>query len=86
MSSSEIENSIASLRSEVAKLSESDVDVKTKLLALIEDMERHVENASSPSSEASRNVTALIEQFESDHPKVTNALGELLTTLSSMGV
>lgn len=86
MSSSEIENSIASLRSEVAKLSESDVDVKTKLLALIEDMERHVESASSPSSEASRNVTALIEQFESDHPKVTNALGELLTTLSSMGV
>ena len=86
MSSSEIENSIASLRSEVAKLSESDVDVKTKLLALIEDMERHVESASSPSSEASRDVTALIEQFESDHPKVTNALGELLTTLSSMGV
>ena len=86
MSSSDIEKSIASLRSEIAKLSESDVDVQTKLLALIEDMERQVEGAASPSSEASHNVTALIEQFESDHPKITNALGELLTTLSSMGV
>lgn len=28
----------------------------------------------------------LIEQFESDHPKVTDTLGQLLNTLSGMGI
>ena len=85
MSEYNIQQSIASLRDEVAKLKESDVSVQTKLLALIEEMERQLESEPPP-EEASQKISAMIEQFESDHPKITNALGDLLTTLSSMGV
>ena len=85
MSQSNLQKSMESLRKEIAQLSETDVDVKTKLLALVEDMERQVSDT-QPSSETAQKIPALIEQFESDHPKITNALGDLLTTLSSMGV
>ena len=83
---SNIQQSIESLRNEVAKLSETDVSVQTKLLSLIEDMERQIESPEPSHAESSQKIPALIEQFESDHPKITNALGDLLTTLSSMGV
>lgn len=86
MSKPNIQKSIELLRNEITQLSEADVSVQTKLLALIEDMERQLEGSQSTPTEASQKIPALIEQFESDHPKITNALGDLLTTLSSMGV
>jgi len=86
VSKSNIQQSIESLRNEVAQLSETEVSVQTKLLALIESLEKQLEAPQPSHAESSQKIPALIEQFESDHPKITRALGELLTTLSSMGV
>ncbi|MEM6450412.1 MAG: DUF4404 family protein [Cyanobacteria bacterium P01_D01_bin.105] len=81
-----VQQAIESLRREITQLSETDTSVQTKLLAMIEDLEKQLESPQSSGSEATHKVATLVEQFESDHPKITNALGDLLTTLSSMGV
>ncbi|MBE9064474.1 DUF4404 family protein [cf. Phormidesmis sp. LEGE 11477] len=88
MSKSDINQSIEALRAELDQIATTDLAAKDKLLALITDVERQVQ---SPDDESRRKATlqqlpALIEQFEADHPKVTNTLGRLLNTLSSMGI
>ncbi|MFK8182563.1 MAG: DUF4404 family protein [Phormidesmis sp.] len=86
MSQFNVQKSIESLRNEVSQLSSSDTSVQTKMLALIEDLERQIQDPQSSDAAASQKIPALIEQFESDHPQLTNALGNLLSTLSSMGI
>lgn len=91
MSKSDINQSIAALRAELDQIATADIAAKDKLLALITDVERQVQDPESSADKGDRQailqqLPALIEQFEADHPKVTNTLGRLLNTLSSMGI
>ena len=87
MSKVNVQKSIASLRNEVAHLGDADASVQAKMLALIEDLEQQMQDPqASAQADALQKIPTLIEQFESDHPKLTNTLGDLLATLSSMGV
>lgn len=88
MSKEEINQSIEALHAEIAQLDTPDAAIKEKLLALISDVEKQVENPDSlEHKEANlQNLPTLIEQFESEHPKVTTTLGRLLNTLSSLGI
>ena len=88
MSKEEVNQSIAALHAEIDQLETSDAEVKTKLLSLIETVEKRLQE---PEESAHKNtnlntLSSLIEQFESDHPKMTETLSRLLNTLSSMGV
>ena len=88
MSQEEVGKSIQALHAEIDRLSSTDVAVKEKLLALIQDVEAQLEN---PPDQETRDKTVqhlptLIEQFEVEHPKVTASLGRLLNTLSSIGI
>lgn len=88
MSTEDINQSIEALHTQIDQLETPDAAVKEKLLALITDVEKQLEN---PESETHKNATlqtlpTLIEQFESDHPRVTSTLSRLLNTLSSMGI
>ena len=88
MSQEEIGKSIKALHAEIDRLSDTDVAVKEKLLALIHEVETQMENPQSKETHAQtvQSLPGLIEQFEADHPKITNSLGRLLNTLSSIGV
>lgn len=92
MSKADINQSIEALRAELDQIATTDLAAKDKLLALITDVERQVQGSDQePDNERHRKATlqelpALIEQFEADHPRVTNTLGRLLNTLSGMGI
>ncbi|MEL6490911.1 MAG: DUF4404 family protein [Cyanobacteria bacterium J06555_13] len=88
MSTEDVSQSIEALHAEINRLDTPDAAVKEKLLALITDVEKQLED---PESEEHKNANlqtlpTLIEQFESDHPKVTSTLSRLLNTLSGMGI
>ncbi len=88
MSKEDLNQSIEALRAELDQIATTDLAAKNKLLALITDIERQVQE---PDREEHRQTTlqqlpALIEQLEADHPKVTNVLGRMLNTLSGMGI
>ncbi|MEM8503406.1 MAG: DUF4404 family protein [Cyanobacteria bacterium P01_D01_bin.1] len=88
MSKADINQSLEALRAELDQIATTDVDAKDKLLALITDVERQVQNPDDQSHRkvALQQLPALIEQFEADHPKVTSTLGRLLNTLSGIGI
>ena len=88
MSKAEIGKSLEALHAEVEKLDTPDAAVKAKLLTLIGDLEQQLQNPEnlSQSVAATKQIPALIEQFEADHPQMTATLGRLLTTLSGMGI
>lgn len=88
MSEAEINQSLVTLHTEIAKLQTTDTTTKETLLALIKDVENQLQNPDSPEHKEAtvQKLPTLIEQFEADHPQVTTALGRLLTTLSGMGI
>ena len=88
MSKEEVNQSIAALHAEIDRLETSDATVKAKLLSLIETVEKQLqEPEENEHKDANLNtLPTLIEQFESDHPQMTETLSRLLNTLSSMGV
>lgn len=88
MSKEAVNRSIEALHAEINQLETSDEAVKTKLLSLIETVEKQLQEPEEVAhKDANLNtLPALIEQFESDHPKMTATLSRLLNTLSSMGV
>lgn len=88
MSKTDIDQSIAALRAELDQLATDDPAVKDKLSALIADVEKQVREPDNEGHKQDnlQKLPALIEQFEADHPKITNVLGRLLNTLSSMGI
>lgn len=88
MSESEINQSLEALHTEISKLQGPDTEVKETLLALIKDVEKQLQDPGSSEHKAAtvQKLPTLIEQFEADHPQVTNTLGRLLTTLSGMGI
>jgi hypothetical protein len=88
MSTADVNKSIEALHLEIGKLTTPDAAVKEKLLSLIDDVEKQLQNPDSPEHQevAVQKLPTLIEQFELEHPQVTETLGRLLTTLSGMGV
>ena len=88
MSKEEIGKSLQALHAEIDQLSETDVTAKQKLLALIHEVETQMEQPQDKETHARtvQGLPSLIEQFEADHPKVTDSLGRLLNTLSSIGI
>ncbi len=91
MSQADLAQSLAALHAEIDQLEAADVAVKEKLLALIDDIEKQVQApsgqlSSSSQPQATQRLPELIEQFELEHPQITNSLNRLLTTLSGMGI
>ncbi len=88
MSTADINKSLEALHAEIGKLDTPDAAVKEKLLSLIDDVEKQLQNPDSAEHKgtAVKKLPTLIEQFERDHPQVTDTLGRLLTTLSGMGI
>lgn len=88
MSQEEIGKSIEALHAEIDRLSDTDVAVKEKLLALIHEVETQMKSSQDREAhtETVQSLPGLIEQFEAEHPKVTDSLARLLNTLSSIGV
>lgn len=88
MSKEDVNKSLEALHAEIDKLETPDATVKEKLLSLIDDVEKQLHNPDSAAHKgaATQKLPSLIEQFESDHPQVTDTLGRLLTTLSGMGI
>ena len=88
MSKDAINQSIKALHAEIDQLDTPDSDVKEKLLSLINEVEKLLQNPEKVEHKTAnlQTLPTLIEQFESDHPKVTDTLSQLLNTLSSMGI
>ena len=85
MSRAQLEQALQRLRAELDQL---DGDVEARLRGVIAELEGQIEALDSAQESASMvdNLKRHIEQFEVEHPKVTNILNDVMVTLSNMGI
>ncbi|MBL6750750.1 MAG: DUF4404 family protein [Nevskia sp.] len=88
MKTTELHDALERLRGELARTDFSDASAKEHLRQLIDDIEQH-----SGSSGAVPERQALVERlgesirrFEVEHPNFTGYLGQLISSLSNMGI
>jgi uncharacterized membrane-anchored protein YjiN (DUF445 family) len=88
MTQNELQNNIAELRSELAKLNAGDDAAKTHINQLIESLEQHLNAPSSDTNQSTlrENVSSTIERFEAEHPQITLILNQIMNTLSGSGI
>ena len=86
MSKEDLRRSLDTLQTELAQI--TDPAIKDRIAHLIEDIERQINEPETPEhgKNAQQKLPGVIEQFEAEHPKITENLNRLMVTLSSMGI
>jgi hypothetical protein len=62
-------------------------DTKNKLIALIDNLEQRIKSESDNNDvNLLENIRDHISNFETEHPRVTAILNDIMVTLSNMGI
>lgn len=87
MSKEKLSELLINLKQELENTDIKDIDVKNKLESLIQDLNSKLENNENPDiDDFSENISHIVEQFEIEHPGITELLSKLSTGLSNMGI
>ena len=82
MSRDELHAQLGQLRQELDKLATDDSVARTRLDALINDIEADIDTP----ERLVDNIQQAIEHFEVEHPRATAILNDVMVTLSNMGI
>ena len=88
MSIEEIHKCLERLRSELNKLEGDDVLIKEQVNGLISAVEHRLEHPddSTHRKTLNQNTHSFIKQFETEHPRMTGILNQIMMTLSKLGI
>ena len=88
MTNTRLKDELEKLRSEVKDLAAENIETTEKLEALISDLERKLEEPADRDHHATlvENLKESISQFETEHPRATAIMNEIMVTLSNMGI
>lgn len=88
MSKQKLHNELEKLRNEINHIAAEDTESRDKLNRLISELEVQLD---SPDGEVQdqgvlTSVKEAIAHFETDHPRATAILNDIMVTLSNMGI
>lgn len=87
MPEQQLRNNVEKLRLEIAKIADRDTHTKAKLDALINDIEASIDpEQDSEDSKLVQNIKDALTHFETEHPRATAILNDIMITLSNMGI
>lgn len=88
MNKVELRDTLESLRSDLANLKFREPQSHDRVQQLISAIERQIENSEDAESNSTirQDLSSAISQFESEHPTLANTLGQIASTLSTMGI
>lgn len=88
MSRDELTDLVARLKTEIAALDPGDQEARTRLQALMADLEARL--ADPPEDEDDEalmdSLRESVERFEVEHPRTTGILNEIMVMLGNMGI
>jgi len=85
MNSNDLHQLITDLRVELDALDINDQASRQRIEALIVELEEQIEPGPRATS-LYNSMPSMIEQFEVDHPRLTQVLNRIATSLSEMGI
>ncbi len=80
-----IHEKITSLKNELEQLSISDNSAKENINDLINEIE-NLNESTEEKNIAIDNIKSSIDRFETEHPRATAILNDIMVTLSNMGI
>ena len=82
-----LRNDLEKLRAEINHLAADDVASRKRLDHLISDLEAKLENLDTAEDDGlMNNLKDAIAHFETEHPRATAILNDIMVTLSNMGI
>lgn len=84
MSQDSLKAAVQALRTEIEQLGAGQETHRKRLTDLLSDLEKEV--AGDPQSNLQQGLGHVLEQFESEHPRLTEALNRISVLLSNMGI
>jgi len=87
MTHDKLREDLDKLRAEIDNIAADDYKSKEKLNQLITELESRLESSDKEDNHGiTQNVKEAINQFESEHPRATAILNDIMVTLSNMGI
>lgn len=88
MTDIKLKDELEQLRTEVKELANDNIETARKLEALISELEKKLEGQSDPDNHTGLvgDLKDAISQFETEHPRATAILNDIMVTLSNMGI
>ena len=88
MTKQKLHNDLEKLRNEINNIAAEDTESRDKLNQLISELEAQLDNPDGAVQDQGvlTNVREAIEHFETDHPRATAILNDIMVTLSNMGI
>lgn len=87
MTNAKLKEELEKLRSEVKELATDNIEASEKLEALISELERGLEEPSDTEhTSIVEDMKEAISHFETEHPRATAILNDIMVTLSNMGI
>lgn len=88
MSEKKIRDDIKKLRTEIKNLSADEDTPKEKLEILLQDIESGLETEiqNKKQSELLAGLKEAVNHFETEHPRATAIINDIMVTLSNMGI
>ena len=87
MPANKLHENLEKLRAEIDNIAADDHESKEKLNRLISELELRLETSNDENDQGlTQNVKEMINHFETEHPRATAILNDVMVTLSNMGI
>jgi hypothetical protein len=87
MGKEDFKNDLARLRAEIDRMGQSSPESQSRLDRLVADLESRIDNLSEEDHQGMLdNLGEEIRHFETEHPRATAILNDIMVTLSNMGI
>jgi len=86
MKNKKLHNDIERLRNEISHVSKDDIESREKLNRIISDLEAKLEKPEENDEGLVKDIKEAIQHFETEHPRATAILNDIMVTLSNMGI
>ena len=87
MSQKKLQEDLEKLRAEIKNISADDNESREKLNALVAQLDTEIKSTGeSENPGISQNIKDAINHFETEHPRATAILNDIMVTLSNMGI
>jgi hypothetical protein len=86
MTKNKLQIDLERLREEINQVAIDDIESRKKLNQIISDLEAKLEKPDENDDSLVKDVKEAIQHFETEHPRATAILNDIMVTLSNMGI
>ena len=87
MPEKQLRENLEKLRAEIDTVADNDTQARARLITLINDIEASIDPEQETGDQnIADNIKDAVTHFETEHPRATAILNDIMVTLSNMGI